>query len=207
MRQGFNARRQGGYQKGEERRANIIAAAKDLLIDSGYHNFSLRRVAHGAGISVGNLQYYFPTKQSLTTAMLQDVIEDYLDEFEQMRAQGEPEEQFLKIIRLVFEDLQDRATTVFFPEVWSLANHEAGVTEQLDDMYKRYRQVLAEVIRDINSALTVEQARKLAVFISASMEGHTMFVGFEKPMADELEDYIAIASAGFLHLVKAPPIS
>ncbi len=206
MRHGFNARREGGYQKGEERRAKIIGAARDLLIDSGYHNFSLRRVAQKAGISVGNLQYYFPTKQSLTTALLQDVIENYLEEFYQMRAEGAPEEQFRKIIRLVFEDLQDRATTVFFPEVWSLANHESGVTEQVDAMYHRYREVLADVIRDINPKLSDDQARKLAVFISASMEGHTMFVGFEKPMTDELDDYIAMASASFLQLVKKPPI-
>jgi len=207
VRHGFNDRIESGYRKGEERRAKIIFAARDLLIDSGYHNFSLRRVAQSAGISVGNLQYYFPTKQSLTTALLQDVIEEYLEEFEEMRSEGKPEQQFLKIVRLVFEDLQDRATTVFFPELWSLANHEPGVTEQLDAMYNRYREVLAEVIHDINPKLTSDQARKLAVFISASMEGHTMFVGFEKPMANELEDYIAMASAGFLHLIKKPPIA
>lgn len=206
MRRELSARKDGGYLKGEQRRIRILSAARELLIDSGYHNFSLRRVAQKAGISVGNLQYYFPSKQALTTALLDDVIDEYLAEFEQMRSEGSPEEQFLNIVRLVFEDLQDLATTVFFPEIWSLANHEDGVTDQLDAMYSRYRAVLANVVMDINPSLTTEQARKLAVFISASMEGHTMFVGFEKPMCDEIESYIALASESFLHLIRNPPI-
>ena len=51
-----------GYSKGEQRINLILEAAELLLIDSGYHNFSMRKVATKAGISVGNLQYYFPSK-------------------------------------------------------------------------------------------------------------------------------------------------
>ena len=51
---------QGAYKKGKDTRNQILNVARDLLIDEGYHNFSLRKVAEHAGIRVGNLQYYFP---------------------------------------------------------------------------------------------------------------------------------------------------
>lgn len=201
MRQASSRRPERGYQKGEARRQLILNAAKTILIKSGYHNLSVRRVAAKAGVSVGNLQYYFPTKRALTDAMLDEVIEQYLVEFENLRQEGPPEEQFKNIIRLIFTDLQDPQTTVFFPEIWSLANHQSGVTEQVDAMYARYRSVLSDLVTAINPDLSPERARQLAVFFSSSIEGHTMFVGHGKPMADELDTYIDMAIDSFLHLI------
>ena len=40
----------------------ILHAAESVMIEAGYHNFSIRRVASAAGVTVGNLQYHFPTK-------------------------------------------------------------------------------------------------------------------------------------------------
>jgi AcrR family transcriptional regulator len=193
--------KQGSYPKGEHRKQAILDAALNILIDNGYHNFSLRRVASRAGISVGNLQYYFPSKQSLITALLDDIITPYLQEFEGMRAGADPDEQFEKILRLVFTDLQDQRTTIVFPELWSLANHEAGVSGQLDHMYERYRSVMAEIIYDMNPSLGKSKAAKLAVFFSATVEGHTIFVGYDKPMSDEIDEYIEFALKSFRWLI------
>lgn len=191
-----------GYQKGEQRRAAILVASEQVLIESGYHNLSLRKVATQAGISIGNLQYYFPNKSDLIHAMLDDIIVDYLEVFDSLRSKGSPEQQFTKIVELVMTDLQEQRTTIILPELWSLANHEAGVTEQLDLMYERYRQVLSEVIKDINPSLTKREVTQLALFISSSIEGHTMFIGHNKPMKKELKAVIKLATASFLWLIK-----
>lgn len=172
-----------------------------MLINAGYANFSMRRVATEAGVSVGNLQYYFSTKDALTAALLDSVVEDYLLDFDAMRSSGTPKEQFERIVRAVFEDLRNPDTTRFFPELWSLSNHEPQLTAKVDGMYARYRAVLAELVTAINPRVGKEKAAQLAVFFSSSIEGHTMFVGYEKPMEQDIDVYIAMAIDSFLHLI------
>src|SRR3981081_2207238 len=57
--------RQGlGQAKGAPR-ALIVQAAADSLLDSGYSGTSVRSIASRAGVAIGNLQYWFPTKSEL----------------------------------------------------------------------------------------------------------------------------------------------
>ncbi len=197
-----NKARQGAYQKGKDKRQHILEAAAELLIDSGYHNFSMRKVADAAGIRVGNLQYYFPSKEKLVKAMLDNALSRYLDDFFEIRQHGTPEEQFLTVIKHVVFDLNSKRATVFFPEVWSLSNHEKGVTKSMDEMYENYRRVLADIIGEVNPKLSVPQCRRIALFISASLEGHTMFIGYRKPWRKETANIVEMASQSFLWLIK-----
>ena len=193
---------QGAYKKGKDKRNQILDVARDLLIDEGYHNLSLRKVAEKAGIRVGNLQYYFPAKADLVTAMLDHVIDDYLEDFDDIRGSGNPEEQFIAVVEDVVTDLNTRKATVFFPELWSLSNHEKGVTRSMDNMYQRYREVLAEIIAEINPRLSADQCQRLALFFSASIEGHTIFIGYRKPWRAETRNIVSLATQSFLWLVK-----
>jgi AcrR family transcriptional regulator len=191
-----------GYTKGERRIKIILEAAEQLLIDSGYHNFSMRKVATKAGVSVGNLQYYFPSKDSLLEALLDHVIQNYLDAFERFKGQYTPKEQFVKIIKAVIKDLKTKHTTVFFPELWSMANHEKHISKIMDRMYGKYRALLADVIKDINPNLSELQAHRLSIFMTASLEGHTIFIGYRKPWAKETDNMIDISIQSFLWLIE-----
>lgn len=191
-----------GYSKGEQRINLILEAAELLLIDSGYHNFSMRKVATRAGISVGNLQYYFPSKDKLLESLLDKVIQNYLDTFERFRGQYAPKEQFVKIIKAVMKDIKTKHTTVFFPELWSMANHEKHISKIMDRMYGKYRSLVADIIRDINPKLSECQAQRLSIFMTASLEGHTIFIGYRKPWAKEVENMVDISVQSFLWLIE-----
>jgi AcrR family transcriptional regulator len=198
----------GKSSKGQQTSLAILLAAKALLIDQGYHNFSLRKVANRAKLTLGNLQYYFPTKDSLIKAMLDHTIQRYLDMYKQIReeAGSDPEEQFTAVIAFNFKDLNTRYTTVFFPEVWSLANHEDHAAEFLDSMYGRYRTVLIDIMSLINPQLSATQLQRLAIFISASIEGHTIFVGNKKPWKKETENMTSLGIQSFLWLIHSATI-
>ena len=191
-----------GETKGERRIKIILEAAEQLLIDSGYHNFSMRKVATKAGVSVGNLQYYFPSKDKLLEALLDHVIQNYLDTFLLFRGQYTPKEQFIKMIKTVIKDLSTKFTTVFFPELWSMANHEKHISEIMDQMYGKYRALIADVIRDINPNLNECQAQRLSIFMTASLEGHTIFIGYRKPWTEEADNIIDISIQSFLWLIE-----
>jgi hypothetical protein len=128
--------------------------------------------------------------------------------FEQIRANAgtDPVKQFEALIGEILRDRKTKSTTVFFPEVWSLANHDENATRSLDAMYEKYRLVLIEVIALINTALSPDQLKRLAVFISASMEGHTVFIGHGKPWKKETENIISMATQSFLWLIQSGKI-
>jgi AcrR family transcriptional regulator len=191
-----------GHSKGEKRIKLILEAAEQLLIDSGYHNFSMRKVATQAGVSVGNLQYYFPTKDKLLEALLDKVIQNYLDTFEKLKVKYAPKEQFIKIIKAVIKDLSSKHATVFFPELWSMANHEKHISDIMDTMYGKYRTLVADIIRDINPNLSDCQAQRLSIFITASLEGHTIFIGYKKTWSKEAGNIIDISLQSFLWLIE-----
>ncbi len=43
----------------------IVVAAAESLLENGYAGTSVRAIASRAGVAIGNLQYYFPTKSEL----------------------------------------------------------------------------------------------------------------------------------------------
>src|SRR2546422_9412797 len=46
-------------------REQIVRAAAESLLEHGYAGTSVRSIASRAGVAIGNVQYYFPTKSEL----------------------------------------------------------------------------------------------------------------------------------------------
>src|SRR5437764_15067412 len=46
-------------------REQIVRAAAESLLENGYAGTSVRSIASRAGVAIGNLQYYFPSKSEL----------------------------------------------------------------------------------------------------------------------------------------------
>lgn len=197
----------GPYKKSAETRASIVRGAIDSLIEEGYHNFSLRKVALRAGVSIGNLQHHFVSKENLIAEMLDDVISGYLEEFTGLISKTEsPQEQLRSVIKRVVDDLTTKETTMFFPELWSLANHEPGVNDLMVAMYRKYQDIYHEIIKRINPELSKRQIEKAGLFFAASLEGHTMFIGHGKSATRDSKAVAEMAYASFLHIIESGAI-
>lgn len=59
----------------------IVEAAARILRADGYERTSVNRVAEVAGVSVGSLYQYFPTKQALVGAVAQRLSQQMMEEF------------------------------------------------------------------------------------------------------------------------------
>ena len=76
LRRGMMAMRRngdGGYIRGEETRARILAAAVDLFGNRGFDSVTTRQVAAAAAVPPASLRYYFDNKQGLYIACLKQV--------------------------------------------------------------------------------------------------------------------------------------
>jgi AcrR family transcriptional regulator len=59
-----------------ERRDQILAAVLACLGEGGFDAVSMRAVAHGAGVPLGSLHYYFRSKEDMVGAALARSVED-----------------------------------------------------------------------------------------------------------------------------------
>tara|TARA_X000001036_G_C20665868_1_gene800696 strand:+ start:1105 stop:1704 length:600 start_codon:yes stop_codon:yes gene_type:complete len=194
----------GKYRKGQKTAIRILEAAEHLLINDGYQALSVRKIAAECAITPGNLQYYFPTKEVLIQKLLSRIINGYLNEFSRLRQDAgmDPKQQLRAVLTHVIKDLNKKYTTHFFPEVWALSNHESSIVKSLDEMYGAYRDVISEIILKINPSMSSERAWDLALFMTASLEGHTMFIGYAKPWTKKTSDIIEIALRSFINLIE-----
>jgi AcrR family transcriptional regulator len=73
----------GGYARGEETRARIVAAALRLFGERGFEGASTRDIAAAAGVNAPALQYYFDTKEGVYLACVEHIgkrVWEYLAE-------------------------------------------------------------------------------------------------------------------------------
>lgn len=176
-------------QKGEDRVTDILDAARQVLIEEGRQGFTMRKIAKAAGIAVGNLNYYYKSKDDILYDLLDAAIQVYEDVFDHIvDDESKSDAQKLSdIIRHIVLDLGTRETTRFFPELWALANHDAYAANGMTVLYRRARRHIRVLVAQLNPRLNEDQCRLLSLYISASLEGHTMFVGYRKPWANARE--------------------
>jgi AcrR family transcriptional regulator len=76
----------------------IVHAARDRFLESGVEGASLRAIAKDAKTSIGMIYYYFPTKDDLFFAVVEETYERVLGGMEQALAEpGTTEEKLLRL--------------------------------------------------------------------------------------------------------------
>lgn len=197
--------RPGTYARGTETVGTILKAAHDVLIEEGASAFTIRRIASACGMKVGNVSYHFPRKELLIKIMLDDLLESYdkLLESEVRRPDISPEDRLRLIVKLCLDDIAGKRTTRLFTELWALANHNAFVADRVRAFYQRVHDFIGEVLVELNPALSPDEVHTLALYVSASMEGTTPFLGFEKPWAAKMPQITAIAAEAMVMLAKS----
>jgi AcrR family transcriptional regulator len=180
------ATRERGYVRGHETYDLIVRAALSLLIEQGERAMSMRRIAAECGMKLGNVTYYFPTREDLMRSLLEAVVQSYESEFDLiLNDEGaSPEQQLADLCTLILGDIRTKQTTRLFPELWALANHDTFVAECINDLYARARV-------------------SLDLAVAAIMEGLTIFAGYEKPFEPHMPELIEIAIQGFIDRAKS----
>lgn len=69
-RAGTTARRQPKQQRSEETIAILIEATERVVAQVGFHAASTNGIAKVAGVSIGTLYHYFPTKEALVSVVV-----------------------------------------------------------------------------------------------------------------------------------------
>jgi len=159
---------------GKATAARLVQAAHDLLETETLDKFSMRSVAERAGVSLANLQYYFPRREDLAFAMALDLDGRYRKAYEEylLDAGDDPLERFRAVVRFQLQDILARPTRQFFIQFWallgSLDDFEGdylGKTYEIDIMH------LTENISAMQPKTAEEEVKRRALVIAAIVEG------------------------------------
>jgi TetR/AcrR family transcriptional repressor of nem operon len=85
-----------------DKRSRIVGAAARLVHEQGFHRTTLADVARESGVPLGNLSYYFKTKDALGTA----IVDGLAGAYESLRASWEsasdPRERLEAFVEMTF---------------------------------------------------------------------------------------------------------
>lgn len=197
--------REGGYTRGQEGFELILKTALTVLVEHGYKDMTLRRIAKECGMKAGNISYYFKSKDDLVRALLQAISGSYEDAIVNViaRAGDDPEQQLTHLITFILQDGTTRQTSYIFPELWSLANHDPFAKQCLDELYLREHERFGRIIAEMNPALSADDRAVLSTLILSSIEGIAVFAGYGKLWQDMMPQLQAATCRSFLDIVKA----
>ena len=85
----------------------ILEAGLDVFSQHGFRGATLDQVAEAAGLSKPNLLYYYPSKDAVYLALLDRLLETWLDPLRQMNPRGDPVEEILGYVRRKLELSRD----------------------------------------------------------------------------------------------------
>ncbi|MGA4791488.1 TetR/AcrR family transcriptional regulator [Nocardia sp. AB354] len=75
-------------QDREEKRAEIVVAARRLFVEHGYDAASMTRIARDAGVVSNTLYWYFQDKDAVLIAVLDAVLADSMASYSQVLGSG-----------------------------------------------------------------------------------------------------------------------
>lgn len=193
------------YPKGQDAIGRILDTAFQLAIDEGFEKVTVRRIARELGISPGNLSYYYASRSDLLGALLDRVIEGYIAEFDRLRAERKhsPEDQLRAVLRYVLDDLSTPETTLFFPELWQLANRDPKTSAQMERMYGAYLGTLEAIISLLCADPDPQTHKDLALVLCGNTEGQTIFIGHERPHRARASQIKSLVVEQSIALVKS----
>jgi TetR/AcrR family transcriptional regulator, regulator of cefoperazone and chloramphenicol sensitivity len=167
----------GGYPRGDETRAQIIAAALKVFGECGFDQASTRDIAGKAGVKTPALQYYFDGKDGLHRACAQHIIDKaYANLRQSMDRANETAQSGTKETALVaLEDLLDSLTNSLADpgtESWSRfimrGKHDGagpGVELIRDKLSHPIIEAVAGLVEKITDADSRETARLRTLLI------------------------------------------
>ena len=165
------------------RKDEILAAAQRILIEEGHHRLTLRNVAENVGIKLASLQYHFPNKHDLITALMASVDENYKGLLESLLGvldSSATDEDAARVIERVFAEYQDERALNLHEQLWALSIRDSAMMDQYLKGYSNIWESTAEVIGRFDPAATEDERRTRAALIIALVDGLETFLSAEQ---------------------------
>lgn len=192
------------------RSEEILRVSCDILVNEGYAALNLRRVAALAGIRLGTLQYYFPTREQLLTATLERIITKLTAGFDAVALDLKisPKRRLKRLCELALQLFVSKPNASVTFEIFALAQHEPFVKAVVDRRYAWYTNLFERILKELAPNCPDSEIGTAARLITSLLEGLMFFgwrsdaVGQTQELVDEQLDQLILLC---IRMVKDAP--
>ena len=192
----------------EERKRQILAAARSLLFAEGLQATSVNKIAKSAELGVGTIYFYFASKEEIFAALQEEGISLLHDQIKKKIERVNRPEERLRTIARVYLDFSRDNKDYFDIINYFLSSPGVLFSENLKGQIdQRGNRVIAILVSAVEAGIASRDfrevdARKFAMMFWAALHGLILFKKLRTTMLRD-EDYHALVSDSVDYLVNS----
>jgi len=168
------------YGKAKEK---LIKAATECLMKNGTDGVSVRKICAEAGVSVGLINYHYPSLQNLIADAYKDLALSLLERAINSAndVQGTPEEKLSKFLQTSFDNISmNRRTLRAWIVFWGMIESSSPVKEAHDIANKAFEGFLENLFEELNKQTPLMTTPRLAAIgLTAMQDGLWLEFGLQ----------------------------
>lgn len=186
--------------KAELKRQHILEQTEALLVSEGGAGLSMRKVAEACGMSLGNLQYHYATREALLEALLASFIANYvtLVHAQTFEPTGDVHRDLAHILGTGLELLDKGHASRVFKELWAAAQQSDSLAAELAKHYRELARFYATTLRSLEPAAGERQIDRAVSVLMPLLEGYCVTRNALPHGRDELAEIWALAVSATL---------
>jgi AcrR family transcriptional regulator len=168
----------GVRNRGRKTRQAILDKATHILVEDGYDALVLRDLALQVGIKLGNLQYYFATREDLLVEVTAGYFQNQTLEMEGLlNRRTSSKSKLLTLVDFYLKKWAQRDAFLYFL-VMQLGTHNEKIMHAKREIYDNFYEAIEHILEDVAPDFTPLQRRQKARLITTLMDGIHMQNGY-----------------------------
>ncbi len=173
----LNPRKEPNQDRAKDTVENIVGATAHILEKDGFEKISTNRIAEKAGVSIGSLYQYFPTKESIFSFMMERYVRSQTEMVDKILLERKQSRDLKETIRVIISAImeskikQSRFQKMFAEKVLSFAGYESlqKQDEHLIALFEKYLEPFESEVRkenlDISLYFVIQSVKVLPIAI------------------------------------------
>lgn len=180
-------------RKGELRRAEILAVARKLLVEEGYDCFVMREIAGRTGIMLGNLQYYYASRDDLLEAVIRAEFEKNQAEIATITGADRSPRKKIETVTRYLVDAWAREGGWVYVVMSLLSLHQPRFRALHREIYAAFYEGLLPVLKEIRPQASRAELLSRARLITTLIDGALVQVADRTFLARLVEAVLRVA--------------
>jgi TetR/AcrR family transcriptional regulator len=184
----------------------ILDAALETILVNKISGARLRQVARQAGMSQGNLHYYYPTKDELYKALLDHLLQVFVEERKSILSDRSihPQQKLRYFFDQQIELIQRQKEVIIFFDFWVQGTADQEIREKISEMYSKWREDIELVVKEgmQKGVFSGDKARMMPALLASIMDGASL-QNLMDGKAFDLDEYFRIAYEMVLKMLSS----
>lgn len=159
-------------RKGQEARERILVEARDVLVKQGLDHLVMRDIAASCGMKLGNLQYYFKSREDLLFAVIERESEgDIRAMTEQLSGNVDATITLKKVVERLLARWSEEDGAAVYVTLNLYQLHNESFRGLYQSIYANHYRALEGVLKQLKPELSLSERRMRVQLLSALVDG------------------------------------